>query len=230
MLSCAVHNVLQADLFNEVHPNRSFPEKAPYWTYDAGENEKYNFRSATLRYTMCTPPEAPKWWQALGLSHLNEKPLPMGYLGCTRVTVLFVAVSSLTRQARDSTAVQYCLYSTVLSSTVLYSFSVVRAIKRIHAIEPRWMIFMEGMWNGPYWWGGNCAKLLEAPIKGPVSAWRIEHQYCKIAVYVLQYKRDGVVLHDERRGLMELGHVLGRRIPFLLCLFSTWIEFLTVLS
>lgn len=46
--------VPQADLFNEVHPNKSFPEKSPYWTYDAGENEKYNFRSATLRYTNAT--------------------------------------------------------------------------------------------------------------------------------------------------------------------------------
>jgi len=58
-LYCSVLSCAQADLFNEVHPNKSFPAKAPYWTYDAGENEKYNFRSATLRYTTRIPTPGP---------------------------------------------------------------------------------------------------------------------------------------------------------------------------
>lgn len=41
--------VSQADLFNEVHPNATFPPGAPYWLPDAGSNEKYNFRSAVKR-------------------------------------------------------------------------------------------------------------------------------------------------------------------------------------
>jgi len=42
-------------------------------------------------------------------------------------------------------------------------------INAIHPIEPNWILFMEGMWHGPYWWGGNVVKLLEAPITQPVS-------------------------------------------------------------
>lgn len=48
--SCLHCCAAQADLYNEVHPNKAFPDGAPYWTYDAGANETYNFRSAVLRY------------------------------------------------------------------------------------------------------------------------------------------------------------------------------------
>lgn len=41
-------------------------------------------------------------------------------------------------------------------------------IKAVHPVEPNWIFFLEGMWNG-YWWGGNCVKLEEAPINWPVS-------------------------------------------------------------
>jgi len=48
VLSCSA---VQADLYNEVHPNTAFPDGAPYWEYDAGVNETYNFRSAVQRYS-----------------------------------------------------------------------------------------------------------------------------------------------------------------------------------
>jgi len=38
LLYCTV--VVQADLFNEVHPNPSFPEGAPYWQEDAGRTRR----------------------------------------------------------------------------------------------------------------------------------------------------------------------------------------------
>jgi len=41
--------VVQADLFNEVHPGPGMPKGAPFWRYPAKTDEKYNFRAATER-------------------------------------------------------------------------------------------------------------------------------------------------------------------------------------
>lgn len=51
--------------------------------------------------------------------------------------------------------------------TVLCTF-LCRVMKAINEAEPNWIIFVEGMYHGPYWWGGNVMKLLEAEIEGPV--------------------------------------------------------------
>jgi len=42
-------------------------------------------------------------------------------------------------------------------------------IQHIHKNNPNWIIFLEGMGSGGYWWGGNCAALLSAIIDTPVS-------------------------------------------------------------